>query len=49
MRVAIQQWHSSSGELVAAEGSSVQALIEEGNGLLFQARGVTINDGSSPP
>ena len=36
-------------ELAAAEGSSVQALIEEGNGLLFQARGVTINDGSSPP
>ena len=36
-------------ELAEAEGSSVQALIEEGNGLLFQARGVTINDGSSPP
>ena len=36
-------------ELAAAEGSSVQVLIEEGIGLLFQARGVTINDGSSPP
>ena len=34
--------------LAADEGSSVQALIEEAIGLLFKARGVTINDGSSP-
>ena len=35
--------------LAADEGTSVQALIEEAIGLLFKARGVTINDGSSPP